>query len=111
MQRAELQRYPTVPAGSAFKVQHLQGVLGGMPQLRLGRVHEGVAEGNHGPRAPQPSVKKEQQEVLVVTPAHAIIDPRAMVVHVQHTTPARAAMVRPPWPVGVALGAPPLPPF
>lgn len=55
-----------------------------------------VAQRGHGHvNAVQQGVAEEQHEELVVAEVHAVIDPRTMVVHLQHANAAHAAMVRP----------------
>jgi hypothetical protein len=41
----------------------------------------------------QTSVKEQQEEVLVVTEAYAVVDPRAVVIHLKNACAANAAMV------------------
>mmetsp|Transcript_85553 Transcript_85553/g.184621 ORF Transcript_85553/g.184621 Transcript_85553/m.184621 type:complete len:628 (-) Transcript_85553:33-1916(-) len=67
---------------------------------------QAVDERDGGPAQPCPSAREELKEVLVVPPAHAVVHPGAVVVHLQDARPARAAMVGSPRLVDVALLAP-----
>mmetsp|Transcript_16227 Transcript_16227/g.31716 ORF Transcript_16227/g.31716 Transcript_16227/m.31716 type:complete len:371 (-) Transcript_16227:169-1281(-) len=60
------------------------------------RPSEGVwSEKDAAVRAGDDDIGEEQEEVLVVVVAHAVVDPRAVVVHLQAALVARTAVVRP----------------
>lgn len=47
-----------------------------------------------GVNAADARVEQEEDEVLLVEDGHAVVDPRAVVVHPDDAAPARAAVVR-----------------
>merc|ERR1719343_1146801 len=57
------------------------------------RFYEGLQEDHHNKPATTHQVQQEQAKVPVVVVAHAIVDPWAMVVHLEHAPIADAAMV------------------
>jgi hypothetical protein len=43
------------------------------------------------------TIKKEQEEVLIIEETNAIVNPRAMMIHLQYTSAAHSAMVATVW--------------
>mmetsp|Transcript_115149 Transcript_115149/g.321874 ORF Transcript_115149/g.321874 Transcript_115149/m.321874 type:complete len:257 (-) Transcript_115149:383-1153(-) len=63
--------------------------------LLLRRLRDGLGQRRHHSQAGGQRVENEEEEVFVVPEAHAVRDPRAMVVHAEDAGPADAAMVAP----------------
>mmetsp|Transcript_14454 Transcript_14454/g.39931 ORF Transcript_14454/g.39931 Transcript_14454/m.39931 type:complete len:294 (+) Transcript_14454:209-1090(+) len=104
--------------------QEAQEAGEGLPEEEQEHRHEGCPGVRRSPHrfhhrpddevAVDSGVQEEQEEVLVVPEAHAVVDPRAVVVHLEDAHTAHAAMVAPVWlelgtplavaPVSTALG-------
>lgn len=54
-------------------------------------------EGAHNEDATHCQEKHEEREMSIITKADAVVDPRTMVVHLEHTAPAHTAMVSTCW--------------
>mmetsp|Transcript_72698 Transcript_72698/g.201577 ORF Transcript_72698/g.201577 Transcript_72698/m.201577 type:complete len:334 (-) Transcript_72698:44-1045(-) len=70
---------------------------------RAGAMHQLGERRRERGEAGQASIRAEQQEELVVPVAHAVVYPRAVVVHPQHAHLAQQAVVRSLWARQVAL--------
>ena len=66
-------------------------------------------DGNQEPDHPDKQVENEKQEVSVVFQAYAVVDPGAVVVHLEHTLVADGAVVSPSWLYIIASITPLLP--
>lgn len=69
---------------------------GALPQV-LGAGHKARDQHHARVYATYSSVKKEQHEELLVENSHAVVDPRAMVVHANYASFTCATMVRVVW--------------
>jgi len=62
--------------------------------MQQGWIAQRGAEGDRSKKGPQ----EHLQEVPVIPPTNAITNPRAVMVHTEHTAAARAAVMGPFWP-------------